>query len=360
MGQKPAIGSAREGVFVEIMDKVDNVRIINSRAPIRVCDIGGWTDTWFARYGDIFNIGVNPCVEVQLRIQENANDNGIKIVLENFGETYELDPDSISYNKHPLIEAAIGVMHIPVNLSFEACIFSPVPPGAATGTSAAVSIALIGALDVLTPGRMTPYEIAMMAHAIETKELGLECGIQDQLASAYGGLNYIQMHEYPHATVSRPIMSEEVLWELENRLVLVYIGKPHYSSEIHKKVIESLGANASDDKRLHKLRELAREAKDAVSAGDMLELGRAMDANTKVQRDLNAGLVCPEFERIIGLSKQHNALGHKVNGAGGDGGTLTLLTDGDSRKKRNLIEKIEQTGAVVIEISIATEGIRIW
>ena len=34
------------------------VRIVNSVAPIRICDNGGWTDTWFAKYGKIFNIAV--------------------------------------------------------------------------------------------------------------------------------------------------------------------------------------------------------------------------------------------------------------------------------------------------------------
>jgi len=30
------------------------LRIINAVAPIRVCDNGGWTDTWFAQHGKIF------------------------------------------------------------------------------------------------------------------------------------------------------------------------------------------------------------------------------------------------------------------------------------------------------------------
>ena len=42
--------------------------IINSVAPIRICDNGGWTDTWFAGYGRIFNIGVYPYAEVQIAV----------------------------------------------------------------------------------------------------------------------------------------------------------------------------------------------------------------------------------------------------------------------------------------------------
>jgi D-glycero-alpha-D-manno-heptose-7-phosphate kinase len=34
--------------------------ILNGVAPIRICDLGGWTDTWFAGHGAIVNIGVYP------------------------------------------------------------------------------------------------------------------------------------------------------------------------------------------------------------------------------------------------------------------------------------------------------------
>ena len=39
------------------------VCITNSVAPIRICDNRGWADTWFAKYGAIFNIGVFPYAE---------------------------------------------------------------------------------------------------------------------------------------------------------------------------------------------------------------------------------------------------------------------------------------------------------
>ena len=47
------------------------LRIINCVAPIRICDNGGWTDTWFAKSGKIFNIGVYPYVEVQMDVFKN-------------------------------------------------------------------------------------------------------------------------------------------------------------------------------------------------------------------------------------------------------------------------------------------------
>jgi len=65
--------------------------------------------------------------------------------------------------------------------------------------------------------------------------LKLQCGIQDQLCSAYGGINYIEMFDYPHATVSPIQVSNNIWWELERRLVLIYFGKSHTSSPSMKK-----------------------------------------------------------------------------------------------------------------------------
>ena len=63
------------------------IRIINAAAPIRICDNGGWTDTWFAEYGRIFNIGVYPYAEVQMEVfPYGGSRDGTTIFAENFGE----------------------------------------------------------------------------------------------------------------------------------------------------------------------------------------------------------------------------------------------------------------------------------
>ena len=172
--------------------------IIHSVAPIRICDNGGWTDTWFAGHGRIFNIGVYPYVEVQLAVYPaGEREHRVVIHAENYGERYALPEGGRratgEWTRHPLLEAAIETMHIPDDLAFEATIYSEAPTGMSTGTSAAVSVALIGALDCLTSGRMTAHEVALAAQRIETEILGQQCGIQDQLCSAYGGINYIEM-----------------------------------------------------------------------------------------------------------------------------------------------------------------------
>jgi D-glycero-alpha-D-manno-heptose-7-phosphate kinase len=335
-------------------------RRINAVAPIRICDIGGWTDTWFSGRGAIFNIAVYPYVEVQITLAPRTDHPQYNIQLENYGDAYSFDPGAEQYNKHPLIEAAIQLMDIREEQSLRINIYSDAPPGASTGTSAAVSVALIGALDALRPGRLTANEVAKLAHFVETEKLGLQCGIQDQLSSAFGGINYIQMTSFPDASVSPIQIPNSIWWELEKRISLVYIGSPHNSSDTHKMVIADLGPNAEKDPRLERLRLLAGEAKDALYDGDFVGFGRTMIENTEVQRRLHKDLVCQRFEELIELAKGHDAIGWKVNGAGGDGGSMTILGDGDGAKKRAFLVEAERHGFQTIPIYLSRYGLRVW
>jgi D-glycero-alpha-D-manno-heptose-7-phosphate kinase len=49
-----------------------------------------------------------------------------------------------------------------------------------------------------------------------------------------------------------------------------------------------------------------------------------MIQNTLAQQRLHPDLIGPEAEQVIEIARAHGALGWKVNGAGGAGGSLTL------------------------------------
>ncbi|MCE9615020.1 MAG: GHMP kinase [Lentisphaerae bacterium] len=338
-----------------------NTRIINAVAPTRICDLGGWTDTWFAGHGAVFNIAIYPYVEVQLRATAGGNSGKrVQLSVENFGDTYALDPDHVTYDKHPLIEAAVDLMKVPRDCSLHINLYSEAPPGASMGTSAAVSVALVGALGALSGQRLTPHEVAQLAHSIETEKLGMQCGIQDQLASAYGGISFMHMHAFPYASVSTLQIPSSIWWELEHRLAVVYIGSPHSSSATHQKVIADLGPDARQDPRLARLRELAHEGKESLYAGDFMRFGACLNANTDEQRKLHPALVCRTFENIIQIANDFGALGCKVNGAGGDGGSLTILTDGDTARKRHLLRTLTGKGYKPIPLYLSRQGLRVW
>ncbi len=345
------------------MSRPAPLTVINSAAPIRICDNGGWTDTWFARHGRIFNIGVYPIVEVQLEVfrREDVPERCV-IHAENYGERYSVDPEASEWDRHPLLEAAIRRMGLPDELAFQATIYSEAPAGASTGTSAAVSVALVGALDYLTPGCLSDYEIAVTAHSIETEMLGLQCGIQDQLCSAFGGINYIEMTEYPRATVSPVKAPDETWWELERRLALIYLGRGHHSSAVHEQVIAELSGEGPECKRLEDLRRTAGLSRDALYAGDFNAFGRAMIENNDAQERLNPSLIGEDARRVIEAARAHGAAGWKVNGAGGEGGSVTLLAGPLSCDKRAMLRDIESIDPLFrnIPLYLSRRGLRRW
>jgi D-glycero-alpha-D-manno-heptose-7-phosphate kinase len=339
------------------------VRIIHSQAPIRICDNGGWTDTWFAEYGRIFNIAVSPYAQVQIQVYpRTARSNQVTIQAENFGDVYAFQPGTTGWQKHPLLEAAIARVGIPDDISIEVTLYSDAPPGGSTGTSAAITVALIGALVALTEDRLSPHEVAITAQLVETQDLGLQCGVQDQLCAAYGGINDIEMVAYPHAHVSQIKLPPKISWELEERLALIYLGQAHSSSSVHEKVITELEAAGPDCQQLNDLRLTAPKSRQALQKGDFKALGQAMIENTEAQKRLHPDLISTDAKTVIGIAKEHGALGWKVNGAGGDGGSLTLLCGSNRAAKRAMLREIEaENGAFqVISIRLDTHGLHVW
>ncbi len=339
------------------------LRVIHSRAPIRICDNGGWTDTWFAGHGKVLNIGAGPCSEVEIEVypRETGRERCI-IHAENFGDCYAWDISGSAWDRHPLLEASIRYTGLPDDVAIRVTLYSHVPAGASTGTSASIAVALIAALDELSDRYWAPYEVAYAAHHVETALLGQQSGIQDQLCAAFGGINYIEISPYPHASVSQLRLPDPIWWELERRLVLIYLGKPHHSSQTHERVIRHLEVAGSTARPLEDLRGAAELARDALTAGDLSAFGRAMIQNTEAQRHLHPDLVSPEAQLVIEIAQAHGAAGWKVNGAGGDGGSLTLLCDTSSAAKRAMIRQIERDNPLFesIPIRLARTGVRTW
>ncbi len=337
--------------------------IIKCTAPIRICDLGGWTDTWFAGTGKVLNIAVFPSVEVTVATRpKKAREPQITIRAENYHDVYSIDTASKSWTKHPLIEAGFKLFRLPPDLKLEVTIYSAAPAGASTGTSASVSVAILGALDLLGRRSLTSYELARKAHYIESHLLKLQSGIQDQLCAAYGGIHFIEMTRYPEASVSPVNLPDSLLWELESRLLLIYLGKPHSSSAVHETVIQRLEQSPRFRRCLEPLRQAAEDGKQALLRGDLPAFGRAMIENTSAQKQLHPGLIGERAESVITLAKEFGVAGYKVNGAGGAGGSVTLLLEATAREKHRLIQQIEKAHSDFrnIPVQLAPHGLRRW
>lgn len=344
--------------------KVYPSRLIHARAPLRVNDIGGWTDTWFAREGWVLNMAVVPPVEVQIKVFENREKRKRRVLLhtENYGESFWVNPDRPAALPHPLLQHIIARLPPPENLKLEVNLFSPVPAGISTGTSAAVCVALLGALSLLSHGRKALKDIVSLAHRIETEDLGQQSGVQDQICAAYGGVCFIHMHRYPQSRVEKLTLKRHIWEELNRRLCLIYLGRPHLSSAIHDRVIARLKRGGPEWKTLDRLKQLPLQAKTALLDADLETLGAVMVENTECQRALYRELVSDAADAVAALAKKYRASGWKVNGAGGRGGSLTILASPDDGLKRRMLGEMISLGRGIrpLPASLSPNGLEAW
>lgn len=309
--------------------------IIEAVASNRVGDFGGWTDTWFAESGAVVNFAVDLFARVTLRTRRRP---GITIHAQNYGEVVEIpNLENATYaHQHALLIAALKVMDIKQGL--DVWISADVPAGCGTGSSAAVSVAMIKGLSVLSRQYLVAHEVARLAHRLETEELKIQSGIQDQISAAHGGVSFIDMYEYPNAYVSPIDLPDTTIMELVNRWVLVYEGARHLSSDVHLKVIDGLKKKGSKThKALATLKETAREAKRALLMSDMKQLAEVMNANNEAQKALHPEITTENFEKIEEIGRRKGSIGAMINGAGGGGSTLLLCKPGRKFEVENAL-----------------------
>ncbi|MCJ7679132.1 MAG: GHMP kinase [Candidatus Aminicenantes bacterium] len=329
-------------------------RVIHSSAPIRINDIGGWTDTWFSGEGKVVNMSARPGVDVFIRTADTptAGNRRIRLHAVNYRDTFSFDPDRPDYSTHPLLQAAVSVCPPAGGQSLDISIQSAVPAGISTGTSAAVCVALLGALLFLRGDEPPREDIARMAHRVETETLGWQSGIQDQISATCGGIRFIHMPSYPEFRSEVLLLPESTRVELEKRLCLIDPGGSHSSTALHEQVIQYLEKKGAGFLIFKELRDLADRARLALLDGDLSVFGRIMSSNTELQRALHADLISPEADRIIKTARSFGAAGWKVNGAGGRGGSLSILGHPDQKRRQRMKKALADLGGGIRELPI--------
>jgi D-glycero-alpha-D-manno-heptose-7-phosphate kinase len=327
--------------------------IIFSRAPVRICDIGGWTDTWFYPKGAVLSFSID--LYSKVRIIRNSL-GIINIISEDLEISTEIkDYYKIEYNGTlDLLKAAVKRMQIQTGVDI--FVRADAPPGCGTGTSASIAVALIAALAKLSEKPLTPIEIADLAHKLEIEELKLESGVQDQYAASLGGINFMKI-DYPSVEISKVQVKDEMICKLENQLILVYFGS-RSSDLMHKAVIENY--KKGDNKTIisfNTIKECAYEMIKAIKSDDLEYMGEIMNRNWEAQKSLHDSMTNLVIDKAEQVAKENGAIGFKLNGAGGGGSATILSRVGYNYQiKKNLIEN----GFKLLPVKLNFKGVQTW
>lgn len=324
--------------------------------PVRVADVGGWTDTWFGSPGRVCHLAVGPGVRVVATIEPRPPGElgPVRLVAPDLAADHRTGPSvdggwaEPDPGIDPLLEHAVGAVlesiALPDDLGIDVTVTSAVAPGASLGTSAAVVVGILSALDQLVAGgQRSAGELAVLAHQVETDRVGRESGVQDQWAAAMGGCGLLTVGPYPQVAHERIDLTPSIVRELGERLVTVVLGA-HDSSVVHSQVINDVvGCSGADHERtrrtLRDLTRLAGEAAAALRSGDVDLWAEVLVAATEAQARLHPELVGEAHRRAIEVAEAQGAVGWKVNGAGGAGGSLTCVT-GPGRSARDLVAEL--------------------
>lgn len=189
-------------------------------------------------------------------------------------------------------------------------------------------------------------DLAEKAYALE-QALGLVGGKQDQYAAALGGINFLEFKE-DKVKITKLNLSKEFIKKLEDNLILVYTGKPHFSGNSNKVMIDNLKAG-KNVKNLLAIKKIAYEMKNALLQKNLQKFAKLMNEETKQRNLLHRIIVPTQIENIIKQGKENGAIAAKICGSGG-GGSILFLGDKEKLKKK--------FGSKVIDFKFDFEGLR--
>ncbi len=119
------------------------------------------------------------------------------------------------------------------------CYSGNIPTSSGLGTSGVMNLVWLSLISKKKfANERDKIELAEKAYKLE-QAMGLVGGRQDQYAGALGGINFLEFNN-DKVKVHKVKLKASVIKELEDKLILVYTGKPHFSGNSNSKMIEGL------------------------------------------------------------------------------------------------------------------------
>ena len=329
---------------------------ILAKAPCRVDLAGGTLDIWplylFHANSVTVNFAVNRFATCTLEttpgtaITVRSVDLGVE---ESFGSLEELS--DVKRPKLPLAAHVLRYFAPQGGLRVETG--SEAPAGAGISGSSALIIAMASALNRLTRRGFSLEKLREVAQNIEARIIRVPTGAQDYYPAMYGGVSAIELGVAGLRRVALPVDLED----FNQRIVLAYTGVPRNSGINNWEVTK---AYIDGDRRVHRnfdrIAAIANDMRSALERSDWPEAGRLLREEWSHRRKNIPGITTKLIDKLVAVTRRQGATGAKVCGAGGGGCVFFLVERGAKEKVARAIEK---TGATVLPVRVAPEGVRL-
>jgi D-glycero-alpha-D-manno-heptose-7-phosphate kinase len=296
--------------------------VIETSAPCRI-DMGGTLDISTFYYPlqafcpCTFNISM--ALRTRVRLLPFKSD-WVRVSLAGF-EDAAFPMETVPF-RHPLgLMFAVAAFFNAAGIHIQ--IESASPVRSALGGSSVAALALITALSRARartgPPELSRRQAALLAHGIEQSVAGVPCGLQDQLAAAFGGVNawYWTGPASAPGYQKRTVIRRPAFRRLEQSLLLAYCGMPHVSKDINGTWVRQF-LSGQFRSQWAKIIALTHAFVDHLAQGDLSAAAQAMNRETVLRQEMT-----PEVLDEIGLqltqAAQSCGCGARFTGAGGGG-----------------------------------------
>ncbi len=305
--------------------------MIISRTPFRISLFGGGADypAWYRKYGGkVLGTSIDKYCYISCRYLPGFFDHKYRIVYSKVENT-----NNISEIRHPAVREVLKGMSFKEGVEIHHD--GDLPAKSGLGSSSAFTVGLIHALNALRQKTISKKELAEQAVHYEREVLKENVGSQDQVLTAYGGLNVVEFKEDDSFEVSPLILPQKRILDLESHMMLFFTGFQRIASKIAKNHIENLEPRKRD---IQIMQQMVDEAIVLLNNGSMTEFGRLLDENWEFKKKSTKGKVTTsEIDSIYKSAKDSGAIGGKLLGAGGGG---FLLAFAEPHRHTNIKKKL--------------------
>lgn len=277
---------------------------------------GGGTDyaAWYQENGgSVLSASINHYIYLSLRKLPQFFDFKNRIVWKMIEETKGQNDI-----QHPVVRVALEYMKF--DHGIELHYHGDLPSRTGLGSSSAFTVGFLNALHALNGDMSSKLNLATDAIHIERDILKENVGIQDQIASAYGGFNKIDISPNGEFTVRPVIMRHDRLIDLQSHMLMFYTGVSRSASEIAGGHIK---ATQSKKFEMNLMQQMTSEAIAILGNGcDLLDFGRLLNETWKLKRSISSGITTDFIDSIYEKATAAGAVGGKLLGAGGGGFVL--------------------------------------
>jgi D-glycero-alpha-D-manno-heptose-7-phosphate kinase len=334
--------------------------IVSGKSPLRISFAGGGTDLpfFFEKYGGVVISSTidkycyaTAVKRADLKILINSELEEILLDSKKLGEGKKLEYDG----KLDIVKSVINILK--PDFGFELYLHNDIPPGRGLGSSASLSVLVTKLLSQLQGISYNDNKIAEIAYKSEHEELGIEGGWQDQYAAVTGGFNFMEFGKDKNNIYPLRLKSE-VINELNNNLLLCYVGESHFSGDIQKNQKDSFLKNEKEvATRLNGLKEIALNIRDSLLNNNIYKIGELLHKSWENKKNIDKSISNTKIDELYNIGINNGAYGGKLLGAGGGGYLLFFCP---IQKRKQLINSLEKMGGEAINFNFESNGVQTW